>query len=639
MLKFTKTVIRGAKAPECSLIPDIQGEKNLPFFNLDETVKDTSGLHIGEGMVSSELPHKIQNLYDRELSDREYTAAVLENEHLHATFLPELGGRLWSLYDKKLGRELLYKNDAVIYAQLALRNAWFAGGVEFNIGIKGHGSYTCSPLFCAKEKNSLGEDVLKMWEYEPVRGLAYVIRATLKDDELKLEISAENTRSTDTYMYWWSNIAAPQNEGTRVIAPANEAYVTSYRNGGYVISKLEVPYCYGSDVSYPAKCEFCKDFFFDVKDGEKKWIASIESDGIGLLHTADEILIGNKVFVWGNFPGGDHWNKWLTGTHGKDYYEIQAGLAKTQFEHFPIKPYEKLVWHETYRSATVLDAKAEFSVLKDEIGRSVKPNDDSVYFKIVSEESPILFGSGHGALAALAREDFKATVCDFPSESLGDEEKYFVDILNGKSGSGYTVSYCIEPSVYEKLGSKGDLNDYDKYQLGVMAYSRGDFELSGKYLEAVGGEYEWLAKAAHAMLLSNVKGDLDGAFGKVSRAAELNGDYLPLLHLYGKIAINAERYGEYATLYEASAIRSGRMQMYYAKALAEIGRLDEARAVLTKELIVPDIKEGEYAISKVWSCIYAKVIAKNEGRNLEDISENEVFVKYPLPYELDFRQS
>ena len=183
------------------------------------------------------------------------------------------------------------------------------------------------------------------------------------------------------------------------------------------------------------------------------------------------------------------------------------------------------------------------------------------------------------------------------------------------------------------------MNDYDKYQLGVMAYSSGEFELSGKYLEAVGGEYEWLAKAAHAMLLSNVKGDLKRAFEKVSRAVELNGDYLPLLHLYGKIAINAERYEEYATLYEASAIRSGRMQMYYAKALAEIGRLDEARAALTKELIVPDIKEGEYAISKVWSCIYAKIIARDEKRSVDDISENEVFVKYPLPYELDFRQS
>ena len=70
MLKFTKTVIRGAKAPECSLIPDIQGEKNLPFFMRDETMANERGLRIGEGMVASILPHKIQNLDDRELSDR-----------------------------------------------------------------------------------------------------------------------------------------------------------------------------------------------------------------------------------------------------------------------------------------------------------------------------------------------------------------------------------------------------------------------------------------------------------------------------------------------------------------------------------------------------------------------------------------
>mgnify|MGYP002513697702 CR=1 FL=1 len=36
----------------------------------------------------------------------EFDAAILENEYLKATFVTELGGRLWSLYDKKEEREL-----------------------------------------------------------------------------------------------------------------------------------------------------------------------------------------------------------------------------------------------------------------------------------------------------------------------------------------------------------------------------------------------------------------------------------------------------------------------------------------------------------------------------------------------------
>ena len=33
---------------------------------------------------------------------------------------------------------------------LAIRNAWFSGGVEWNMGIRGHSVYTCSPVFAAR---------------------------------------------------------------------------------------------------------------------------------------------------------------------------------------------------------------------------------------------------------------------------------------------------------------------------------------------------------------------------------------------------------------------------------------------------------------------------------------------------------
>ena len=71
-----------------------------------------------------------QDVYKRQLPDhaalaakrapRAFRAAILENEFLRAVFLPELGGRLWSLFDKKAGRELLYVNDAVRYCNCLL---------------------------------------------------------------------------------------------------------------------------------------------------------------------------------------------------------------------------------------------------------------------------------------------------------------------------------------------------------------------------------------------------------------------------------------------------------------------------------------------------------------------------------------
>src|SRR5881392_3653015 len=49
----------------------------------------------------------------RELNS--YRAIFLENEYLKATILPDLGGRLYSLYDKQAKRDVFYRNHVVKY--------------------------------------------------------------------------------------------------------------------------------------------------------------------------------------------------------------------------------------------------------------------------------------------------------------------------------------------------------------------------------------------------------------------------------------------------------------------------------------------------------------------------------------------
>jgi hypothetical protein len=50
-----------------------------------------------------------------------YRAIFLENEFLKATILPELGGRVYSLFDKTAQREVFYRNHVVKYGLVALR--------------------------------------------------------------------------------------------------------------------------------------------------------------------------------------------------------------------------------------------------------------------------------------------------------------------------------------------------------------------------------------------------------------------------------------------------------------------------------------------------------------------------------------
>ena len=76
-------------------------EAGLPQHMLDS---------LAFGHPATILPYMVQDGYGRERRPRDFTTAILENEFLRATFLLEVGGRLWSLVHKPSGRELLDVN-------------------------------------------------------------------------------------------------------------------------------------------------------------------------------------------------------------------------------------------------------------------------------------------------------------------------------------------------------------------------------------------------------------------------------------------------------------------------------------------------------------------------------------------------
>lgn len=174
------------------------------------------------GRLQSCLPYTLQDGYGRDLHPSALRTAVLENELLRASFLLDFGGRLWSLYHKQAQRELLHANPVLQPANLAVRNAWFAGGVEWNIGIIGHSPHTCAPPYAARLATSDGTPVLRLYEWERLRQVPYQIDAYLPDGSpvLFVRVRISNPHDRAIPMYWWSNMAVPQSQETRVVVPA-----------------------------------------------------------------------------------------------------------------------------------------------------------------------------------------------------------------------------------------------------------------------------------------------------------------------------------------------------------------------------------------------------------------------------------
>lgn len=647
-LEFRKFRIMGANIGEESCLPDMKNDEYIRApISVDDSVSAEERWYIGQGMITTLLPYQIQNGYDRTRSEKYLDAAILENDSLRATFVPELGGRLWSLYDKKADRELLYANDVFQPGNLALRNAWFSGGVEWNIGIKGHNPLTCSVLFAQEVTSSDGAPMLRMYEFERIREVVYSITAKLQDEVLLVKITIENTSDQDKFMYWWSNIAVDETEKTRVIVPAREAFWCAYEEGAYRLGNADIPYNVGKDVSYPTNLKRARDFFYKIPEEEKKWITAIDGDGYGLVHISTALLHGRKLFAWGQAAGGRHWNEWLSDS-GKRYIEIQAGLMKTQLEHFIMPGKSEISWTEGYsmvHADRTFAHGADYDAAISEIKRRIADKQrvvETCSFHSANAQKPVYLGSGWGALENMIREKAVSQTLVFPRESIGEREADWLILLEeGKfpvpQPNAPIKSYVKGRFWIDKLQTAED-SWYKFYQLGVLYYEEKDVNAAYAAFEKsiVLLPNPWAYRNL-AQLEKNEYHDLEKAVAYMEKSVAQKKDYPPLWINYAEALIAAGNNEKWVQVYEQLPDKlkgNGRLRMMYTLCLEKTGRPYDALKILNDHFEMPDIREGEFAISHIWLDIH-RAIMKESG--ITDLGEETVYRMYPLPYSLDFR--
>ncbi|MFC8598727.1 DUF5107 domain-containing protein, partial [Isoptericola sp. NPDC057191] len=330
----------GAEGPFPPLAPE-----KVPVLAPDrDTVPADVADRVGAAPPPWVYPYHPQSDYDRQRTPGRLDVVVLENEHLRATVVPALGGRVWSLVDVPTDTDLVYANRVLQPANLALRDAWFAGGVEFNIGTRGHSPTTCSPLHAAVVTGPDGAPGLRMWELERVRGVVLQIDVHLGHDATMLAVHVRLTNPADTPVpiYWWTNVAVPEEDDTRVFAASRTTYLSDYTAG---LTGITAPWRGDVDITRPGRHADAADYFVDCRGTDVPWVMAVAPTGRGLIHASTPRLAACKLFCWGTGRGSQHWQEWLSPGGGR-YAEIQAGLAPTQFEYLELGGREEWSWTE-----------------------------------------------------------------------------------------------------------------------------------------------------------------------------------------------------------------------------------------------------------------------------------------------------
>ncbi|MFB9908716.1 DUF5107 domain-containing protein [Allokutzneria oryzae] len=578
MLRRGRLDIAVSPLGELNPLPPLGGLPDAPYeFDLAELSEDIAE-GIRYGRVRTMVPYLTQDGYGRTPQMSTVDTLVLENSRLCATFLPQWGGRLWSLVDKATHAELLHVPDVLQPANLALRNAWFAGGVEWNIGTRGHSPTTCAPLFAAR----VGEDRLRMWEWERVRGVVFSIDAWLPEDSAALFIGVRvhNPSTQDTPMYWWSNTAVRETPDLRVLAPATTAFRTSYEGD---LSRVDVT----EDVTFPARSPEAADYFYEV---ERPWIAAVDARGRGLGQVSTPELKGRKQFCWGSSAGGRRWQEWLG---GGPYCEIQAGLARTQYEHVPLAAASSIRWVEAYGPVDGEDTERAIDAMCSprRLDEAVREFDEAL-----TEQLGELFatGSGWGAL-----EDVHVSGVAFPAEALGAEQRPWLELLRhgclDASHPAIAPESYVLGSAWERRLAAAPANWATHYHLGVIAHADGRLGQARWHYER-SLEHSSSAWARRALALVN-GGDPE----QLARAlAEAPGVWQLAVEAVAAARTGADALALLDSLRPEVAAR-GRLRLLRVRAALDAGRREDAAALLRSGIEVPDLREGEVSLDRLWA--------------------------------------
>src|SRR5262245_41751742 len=110
----------------------------------------------------------------------------LENEYLRLTVLPDLGGHIYSCFDKRSGREMFYANSTIKKALIGYRGAWAAFGVEFNFPVS-HNWMSMSPVDFATLEHPDGSGSIWIGNVDQVYGGQWRVELRLNPGRSVLE--------------------------------------------------------------------------------------------------------------------------------------------------------------------------------------------------------------------------------------------------------------------------------------------------------------------------------------------------------------------------------------------------------------------------------------------------------------------
>jgi hypothetical protein len=253
---------------------------------------------------------------------RAWRTVFVENDFLRIEVAPELGGRVYSLFDKRIDREILFSNPVVKPVRILPIWAFVSGGIEFNFPIA-HSPTSIATVGC---RHGVRDDYafVRVGEREARTGMEWVVELGLASHApVLVQRSAFRNRTPAAHPWMsWTIAAVHSTPETEFLHPPHRVLV--HDDG---VRESDWP---GAGLDWDRTHRGMTALFW--KPGSAAHFGAFHHDlGFGLLHLADPAALpGKKVWTYGHGPHRA-WGE-ATTEPGLSYCELESGPLLDQSE-------------------------------------------------------------------------------------------------------------------------------------------------------------------------------------------------------------------------------------------------------------------------------------------------------------------
>jgi hypothetical protein len=164
----------------------------MPSRGHEDSIRLRIGILEAQGVRSSNdsgYPYPPLRPTDQ-VETREFACIILENSYLRATIVPDLGGRLLRLFDKRTSEELLDVPDVLLCQAGGPRGARLPSGIQ--LSLDGQERLNSLGSVYSQLETSANDSEAAVWlgEFAPGLGLAWHLRISLPADSATLRFEA-----------------------------------------------------------------------------------------------------------------------------------------------------------------------------------------------------------------------------------------------------------------------------------------------------------------------------------------------------------------------------------------------------------------------------------------------------------------